>query len=102
MAGRPRRGLAPLIRIIGEHRKFKRPLLADRPQPTAAPRRRLPPTATSPRRARAVARRSTPPLAAAIAETLRDVTKMHGEAEFVKPGALPNDGKVIEDAKKYD
>ena len=44
----------------------------------------------------------TPQLAAAIAETLRDVTKMRGEAEFVKPGALPNDGKVIEDAKKYD
>ena len=44
----------------------------------------------------------TPQLSAAIAETLRDVTKMRGEAEFVKAGSLPNDGKVIEDAKKYD
>ena len=41
-------------------------------------------------------------LAAAIAETIRDVTKMRGEVAFRKPGELPNDGKVIEDAKKYE
>jgi phenylacetate-CoA ligase len=29
------------------------------------------------------------------------VTKLRGEVELVVPGALPNDGKVIEDARKY-
>jgi len=38
----------------------------------------------------------------AIAESLRDVTKLRGEVAFRKRGELPNDGKVIEDAKKYD
>ncbi len=38
----------------------------------------------------------------AIAATLRDVTKLRGEVQFVTPGELPNDGKVIEDARKYD
>ncbi len=41
-------------------------------------------------------------LAAAIAASLRDVTKLRGEVELVAPGALPNDGKVIDDARKYD
>jgi phenylacetate-CoA ligase len=41
-------------------------------------------------------------LAGAIAESMRDVTKLRGEVAFRKPGELPNDGKVIEDAKKYD
>jgi len=41
-------------------------------------------------------------LAKAIIETIRDVTKLRGEVELVKPGALPNDGKVIEDVRKYD
>ena len=41
-------------------------------------------------------------LAQAIAESLRSVTKLRGEVAFVQPGELPNDGKVIEDAKKYD
>jgi phenylacetate-CoA ligase len=41
-------------------------------------------------------------LAARIAESLRDVTKLRGEVSLRKPGELPNDGKVIEDAKKYD
>jgi phenylacetate-CoA ligase len=40
-------------------------------------------------------------LAARIAETLRDVTKLRGEVVLVAPGALPNDGKVIEDARTY-
>jgi phenylacetate-CoA ligase len=41
-------------------------------------------------------------LAARIAETVRDVTKLRGDVELVAPGGLPNDGKVIEDARKYD
>ena len=41
-------------------------------------------------------------LAAAVADSLRDVTKLRGEVSLRKPGELPNDGKVIEDAKKYD
>ncbi|MBL8488663.1 MAG: AMP-binding protein [Rhodocyclaceae bacterium] len=40
--------------------------------------------------------------ARAVAETLRDVTKLRGEVRFVAPGSLANDGKVIEDARKYD
>ena len=39
---------------------------------------------------------------AAIAGSLREVTKLRGEVMFVAPGALPNDGKVIEDARKYE
>jgi phenylacetate-CoA ligase len=38
----------------------------------------------------------------AIAETLREVTKLRGEVALRAPGELPNDGKVIEDAKKYE
>ncbi len=47
--------------------------------------------------------RGAPPaaLAQAIAENIRSVTKLRGEVAFAKPGDLPNDGKVIEDAKKY-
>ena len=41
-------------------------------------------------------------LRAALAETLRDVTKLRGEVELVPAGTLPNDGKVIEDARAYD
>jgi len=41
-------------------------------------------------------------LVKAIAESLRDVTKLRGEAALRAPGELPNDGKVIEDAKKYE
>jgi len=37
-----------------------------------------------------------------IAATIRDVTKLRGEVKFVGVGELPNDGKVIEDARKYD
>jgi hypothetical protein len=28
--------------------------------------------------------------------------KLRGEVRLRKPGELPNDGKVIEDARKYD
>ena len=41
-------------------------------------------------------------LAAKIAETLQAVTKMRGTVEIFAPGTLPNDGKVIEDTRKYD
>lgn len=39
-------------------------------------------------------------LADAVAQTLRDVTKLRGEVVLCAPGSLPNDGKVIEDARK--
>jgi phenylacetate-CoA ligase len=41
-------------------------------------------------------------IAAAVAASLRDVTKLRGEVNLLAPGALPNDGKVIEDARKYE
>ncbi len=40
-------------------------------------------------------------LAAKIAEAIRDVTKLRGEVTIMLPGSLPNDGKVIEDARSY-
>jgi phenylacetate-CoA ligase len=40
-------------------------------------------------------------LAEAVVASIRDVTKLRGEVELVPPGTLPNDGKVIEDARKY-
>ena len=40
-------------------------------------------------------------LKAAIAESLHTVTKLKGGVELHAPGALPNDGKVIEDARDY-
>jgi phenylacetate-CoA ligase len=36
-----------------------------------------------------------------ISEAIRDVTKLRGEVEIKTPGSLPNDGKVIEDARSY-
>jgi len=38
----------------------------------------------------------------AIVASIRDVTKLRGDVVFRKPGELPNDGKVIEDVRKYD
>ncbi|OIQ63719.1 phenylacetate-coenzyme A ligase [mine drainage metagenome] len=40
-------------------------------------------------------------LSAKLIEAIRDVTKLRGQVEMVLPGALPNDGKVIEDARSY-
>jgi phenylacetate-coenzyme A ligase PaaK-like adenylate-forming protein len=40
-------------------------------------------------------------LADALVASIRDVTKLRGEVELVAPGSLPNDGKVIEDRRKY-
>ena len=44
----------------------------------------------------------SPSLAAAIAETLREVVKLRGEVECDIPGSLPNDGKVIDDLRKFE
>ncbi len=41
-------------------------------------------------------------LARAIADSIREVTKLRGDVQFVAPGSLANDGKVIEDERKYD
>ena len=38
---------------------------------------------------------------AAIVESIRDITKLRGDIRFVAAGTLPNDGKVIEDARSY-
>ena len=47
-------------------------------------------------------RSPNPDLAAAIAETLRDVVKLRGDVECDAPGSLPNDGKVIDDLRKFE
>jgi phenylacetate-CoA ligase len=36
-----------------------------------------------------------------VAEAIREVTKLRGDVQVVPPGGLPNDGKVIEDARSY-
>jgi phenylacetate-CoA ligase len=36
-----------------------------------------------------------------IADAVREVTKLRADIELVAPGSLPNDGKVIEDARSY-
>jgi phenylacetate-CoA ligase len=41
-------------------------------------------------------------LAARLADSIRDVTKLRGEVQLVPPGSLPNDGTLIEDARKYE
>jgi phenylacetate-CoA ligase len=40
-------------------------------------------------------------LAQKVAEAIRDVTKLRGQVEVVLPGSLPNDGRVIDDARSY-
>ena len=40
--------------------------------------------------------------AESIVASIREVTKLRGEVGFRNMGELPNDGKVIEDARKYD
>jgi len=37
----------------------------------------------------------------AVVATIRDVTKLRGEVRVRVPGELPNDGKVIDDARRY-
>jgi phenylacetate-CoA ligase len=41
-------------------------------------------------------------LKAALVASIRDVTKLRGDVEFVPAGSLPNDGKVIDDTRKYE
>jgi phenylacetate-CoA ligase len=36
-----------------------------------------------------------------IGEAVRDVTKLRADVQLLQPGTLPNDGKVIEDARSY-
>jgi phenylacetate-coenzyme A ligase PaaK-like adenylate-forming protein len=45
---------------------------------------------------------AAPALAAAVTESLTASTKLKGRVELVAPGTLPNDGKVIEDVRRYD
>jgi phenylacetate-CoA ligase len=40
-------------------------------------------------------------LDARIGQAIRDVTKLRADVELLEPGTLPNDGKVIEDARSY-
>ena len=40
-------------------------------------------------------------LAHQLGDAIREVTKLRGDVEMVPPGTLPNDGKVIEDARSY-
>jgi phenylacetate-CoA ligase len=40
-------------------------------------------------------------LSEAIAGTVRDITKLRADVVLCVPGTLPNDGKVIEDARTY-
>ena len=42
------------------------------------------------------------PLAQAVSNSLRNISKLRGEVNLVAPGSLSNDGKVIEDLRKYD
>ncbi len=43
----------------------------------------------------------TPQQRAAIVDSIREVTKLRGEVEFVARGALPSDGVMIEDLRDY-
>jgi len=41
-------------------------------------------------------------LAAAIADSIREITKLRGAVKFVAIDSLPNDGKVIDDLRRFD
>ncbi len=41
-------------------------------------------------------------LRAAVLDSIQTVLKLRGEVEFVAPGSLPNDGKVVDDTRKFD
>jgi len=36
-----------------------------------------------------------------VEATLKEITKLRGEVRFVAAGTLPNDGKAIDDLRKY-
>ncbi len=40
--------------------------------------------------------------AEAVLASMREITKLRGEVAFRVPGELPNDGKIIDDVRKYD
>ena len=40
-------------------------------------------------------------LAERLSDAVREVTKLRAAVELGAPGSLPNDGKVIEDARSY-
>jgi phenylacetate-CoA ligase len=50
---------------------------------------------------RVEATESSPQLLQAMAQTVRDLTKLRADVEWVSPGSLPNDGKLIDDARSY-
>jgi phenylacetate-CoA ligase len=41
-------------------------------------------------------------LAEDLRASMREITKLRGEVAFQVPGELPNDGKVIDDVRKYE
>ncbi len=41
-------------------------------------------------------------LAEQVAGAIRDITKLRGEVQLLAPGSLPNDGRVVEDLRKFD
>ncbi len=41
-------------------------------------------------------------LAQLLAASVREVTKLRAEVELCAPGSLPNDGKLIEDSRRYE
>jgi phenylacetate-CoA ligase len=41
-------------------------------------------------------------LRAAVVESIREVCKLRGDVDFIAPGTLPNDGKVIDDARPLE
>ena len=51
---------------------------------------------------RCKATREDTELQRAVAESLREVMRLRGEVAFVASGSLPQDGKVIEDARRYE
>ena len=46
-------------------------------------------------------RSTDPALATAVAASVRDVTKLRADVALAAPGALANDGKVIDDTRSY-
>jgi phenylacetate-CoA ligase len=44
----------------------------------------------------------TSSLTAAIVASIREITKLRGEVVLCPPGHLPNDGKVIDDTRKFE
>ena len=46
--------------------------------------------------------RQDPGLAESLGDSLRETLKLRADVSLVAPGALPNDGKVIDDQRSYD